>query len=170
MDDYNLETSKRKKFISRFEPKQREADRPQQLDMSLKESPVNRFFKVKRSVTKIEDRMRFSYFWRSFWIWLTIFTGFTATAIALLYLQKYWNGLPADVPLFGLFNTAKNKLGTKFFLLIIAFVPFISTVISLIFFYILFRNYERLKILIFQLVLMISIFTMYGIFSIVKIY
>jgi hypothetical protein len=159
------------KHIKKQKHKKVKPEKPlKQIDLNLKESLFNRVFNIKRKILRVEDRMRFSFFFRSFWVWLSIFTGGTATIVAFIYIFSKWNNLPLEVPAFQLFNVSGNKLISKASLVLIAFAPGFITSTGLGILYVIFREYERLKYLIYQLILLTSILSLYGLYTLIKLY
>lgn len=167
MANYNLLKQKNKNTADELEKIEPES-KSEQLNFELKENITNKFFNWKRKIVNIEDKMKFSIFFRSVWIWLIFFIALTSTIIGFALIFKYWNIIPNDIPIFSIFNTSRNKLVPKPSVFLIALLPLLTTIVTFILFYYIFRTYERLKFLVFQIILLISIFSVYGLFSLIR--
>lgn len=165
MPDYKPIKPKKKNSDSKYT-----SSTDSQLELPLKHHKINKILHLKRRITNIEDRMKFSLFFRSFFVWLTIFIAFSATIINCVYLSHVWNHLPQNIPIFSLFVNPKDKLSSKEFLWFMAFIPLVSQSFALLILYNLFRSYERLKYLILQIIIIISILSIIGIYSLVRLY
>lgn len=71
----------------------------EQLDMDLKSSRFELYYKLKRMVSRIEKNYTLLPFWRNALIWAAIMSVISVSIISTVMIFKSYSGLPTRVPL-----------------------------------------------------------------------
>ena len=128
-----------------------------QLDLGLKQSPLNKLFEVRQKLDRLEDRVKLSQYWRNIYIWLIIFFPIMFFMIQMISLRSNYESIPDNIPLLWInFDLVGTFLPKWFLILIPVFVLLISFVIVVIL-RLAYRRMERYLALINVSVISISI-------------
>jgi hypothetical protein len=120
-----------------------EKDEPLQLDLGLKESPLNRLYEVRQKLEKLEDRLRLSNYWRNPMIWIMILFPLVCMLIFYRYAFAAYKVLPESIPLIWANPELSTILAPKPFIIIIPAVTLLCSVITAIFVRMSYRKLEK---------------------------
>ena len=145
-------------------------DEPLQLDLGLKESPLNKLFAARQKLEKIEDRLKISQYWKNPVLWIIILFPFT---IALIFSKFYFeiqSSLPDQIPLVAFHTNISDVFLPKLLLLIIPIVIFAFSIVVVGLFRISYRKMEKYAFMVMLLYSTLTIISYYSIFQVVKLY
>ena len=152
------------------ETKNRIDDEPLQLDLGLKESPLNRLFAARRKLDKLEDRLKVSQFWRNPLLWITILFPLSMT---ILFSKYYWSiqsSLPDDIPLVAFHTNISEIFLPKILLFLVPLIIFAFSIVVAGLFRISYRRMEKFAFMIMLLYITLTILSYYTVFKVVRIY
>lgn len=143
---------------------------PLQLDLGLKESPLNRLFEVRQRLEKIEDRLKLSNYWKNPLIWVIIFFPLVCAFLFYRYYLPIQSQLPDQIPLiWSQPNIASIFLPKTFLIIIPAIVILCSWIIALLLRFS-YRKLEKFVYIYSICFLIISLLSYISVWRVVKIF
>ena len=122
-----------------------------QLQLGLKESPLNRLFEVRQKLDKFEDRLKLSHYWRNPMLWVMVFVPIIIMIFYLRYYLSIQNQIPDLVPLMHINQDLLTLFLPKYWLLIL---PASSIVVSAVMALLFRLSYRKLENCVFLFMLL----------------
>lgn len=143
--------------------KNNKKDEKKQLDLELKFSRFEIFYRIRRFSRQIEKQFTALPFWRNGLIWLAIGSIVGVTIITTLIIGKHYLNLPQEVPI--IYNTLEGnwKSYPKIFLF---FVPLVFVLVGILNIQILQRAYYMNKKLTLMICFLISVTYFLGLIAV----
>lgn len=145
-------------------------DEPLQLDLGLKQSPLNKLFEVRQKLDKLEDRVRLSQYWSNPLIWMSlIFPLFMFFIFFKFYISVY-NLIPDQVPLVKINKDFSEIFLPKYWMILIPSLITFFSLATTISFRIAYRKLEKFVFINFLFFLTLTIIAYYIVWSVSKIF
>jgi O-antigen ligase len=104
-----------------------------QLDLKLKQSPLNRIAKYKERFELFRAHWNIKRYTKSTWVWFTIVLSFSMLLTQIYTIQKNTSVLPKVIPLFRIYVDAENTLTPTEYIYIIPILSLLIIIVGIIF-------------------------------------
>jgi len=138
----NDQESQFEKTLIRIQRSKNE-DEPIQLDLGLKESPLNKLFEVRQKLDRFEDRIKLSHYTRNIFLWIMFFFPALVAGFTVYRYYNVANQMPDNVPLMWMNYDISTLLLPKYWLVVLTVGPFIAGFLCILLFRFSYRRLEK---------------------------
>ncbi|MEI7603838.1 MAG: hypothetical protein WCJ19_02355 [bacterium] len=143
---------------------------PLQLDLGLKESPINKLFAVRHKLDKFEDRIKISQYSKNPILWIMIFVPLIITIYLYYKYSQVQDRLPEFVPMIWITGSDTPILISKYWLMVLSSVSFVLSVSLIILVRFAYTKIEKIIPVFAAFITITSLVTYESVMRIIKIF